>query len=146
MASQFTPKSTTYTTWDRFPILKQVTEALPSLALVFHKHLPCMWLYAFPLAVWFCGGSYPQSMHRIDAFPMQSLCFGMTLMLNLVCRLGDFFITSLFAGLVKRYSRSFFSLGLSHAPFDSAGDRIPKACLRCVGLLLSPAILIVWTR
>ena len=20
------------------------------------KHLPCMWLYAFPQAVWFCGG------------------------------------------------------------------------------------------
>ena len=53
-----------------------------------------------------------------------------------------------------------FSLGLSHVPnkvhacgvcshtgrLILRGDRIPKVCLRCMGLLLPPAIFIVWTR
>ena len=63
---------------------EQVTEALPSHMLVFHKHSLCMWLYAFTQAVWFSGVSYPQGlylMHGSDAFPMPSLCFGMTLLL-----------------------------------------------------------------
>ena len=86
--SQFTPNSATYSTWDRFPPSTwrwSVSSPCSSLHNSLHagrrfhpiflhwacrcpKQSLCMWLFAFPQAVWFCGGGGVSSRSVSDAW------------------------------------------------------------------------------
>ena len=161
--SQFTPKLATYSTWDRLPSstcwsalsspCTSLHSSLHARGCFYHiflhcacrcpKQSSCMWLFAFPHAVWFCGRASPQGLFWCmgSKLPLPSSLFGLETSICLYT-----FITSFCTGHVA--AQTTFVYVVVCFPTGRLILRVgpPKGLFRCMGSKLPPAIFIVWAR